>query len=353
MNPVRARAGLPLLAAAVLAVAAGGCAKRGFPSGGPPDTTAPRLLVTVPDSGVSGFPRTGALRLEFSEPMEPKSTTEAVSLAPRVRFRQTRWDGRALILVPDDSLQADQTYILSVGTGARDRHGIPLASGVTRPFSTSDSFPPGRIDGTIEARGFDAVRATVWCYPEGRAPDSTALDFDALGFPDEKGRFEVLGLPVPGRYRVWVFADLNSNRSFEPSTDVLMAVDTTLALDGPRPRASGLLLRVVDPRAPARLTGTVLDTLRDSVGVVRVVATSARDTTVRSVTEAAARGGFDLELEAGRWTLRAYRDLDRNRRWDPGVEAASDTLGLELEAAAEPPPLTLVLRRPVALPSPP
>jgi hypothetical protein len=353
------RSGRPLLALALtlalafaIAGALASCAKKGPPSGGPPDIEPPRLLSSAPDSGASGVPRDARLSLTFSEGMEPRSTGESVSLAPWVEFRQQRWSGRTVTLVPAKLLDRDRTYTLFVGGQARDRHGNPLGSGATVVFSTADSFPPGAIEGKLEARGFSARGTFLWCYDvsRGHVPDSTARDFDALALADADGVFRVAGLTVPGRYRLWAFADLDGNRSYEPARDILFPADTTFDLDAARPRAVGIDLVVVNPRAPGRLRGAVLDTLEDSLGVVRVLAVADSDTTVRKLAELGERGGFDLDLEPGQWRIRAFRDLDRNRTWKPGEEPASDLLRIRVEAADDIHDLVLVLRRPSGVP---
>jgi hypothetical protein len=351
----RARAARVARVAAAATLAAAGCAKKAPPSGGPPDLDPPRVVSTQPDSGAAGVARSTELAITFSEGMEPRATGEAVSLAPRLEIRQRRWSGRTLTLVPAESLQADQTYILSVGGTARDRHGNAMGTGATVPFTTAATFPSGGLEGVVESRGFEAAGTYLWVYDAaaGGVPDSTARDFDALGIADEKGRFEVLGLAAPGRYRVWGFADLNRNRSFEPSADVLTAADTLITLTAGEPMRRGLRLRMVNPRAPARVEGAVLDTLGDSLGVVRILARSESDTARRVLVEVSGQGGFGMPLEAGRWRLTAFRDLDRNRAPDPAREPASEALGLELEPAAEVRELVLVLRRPAGVPSTP
>src|SRR5580765_5886064 len=200
-----------------------GCARKAPPSGGPPDLEPPKLVSSSPDSGAAGVPRDARLVLTFSEGMEPRSTGESVELAPRAAFRQLRWSGRTLTLVLAEPLKADQTYILFVSGTARDRHGNNMRSGAVVPFTTAAKFPAGRISGRVDAVGFEAAGTSLWCYDasKGRAPDSTARDFDAIGIADEHGHFDVLGLGAPGSYRVWAFADLNANRSFEPDKDVL------------------------------------------------------------------------------------------------------------------------------------
>ncbi len=347
-----ARRALCAAAFAAAVAAAGGCAKKGPPTGGPPDLTPPRVLETRPDSGAAGLAADAALALTFSEPMEPRSTSEAVSIAPRIEIRRKRWSGRTLTIEPGEPLEAGRTYTLFVAEGARDLHGNTLVGGATVVFSTADTFPPGRIEGRVEARGFEAVGTALWCYEDapGRVPDSTARDFDAIGIAGPGGGFRVDGLAVPGRYRLWAFADLNGNHSFEPETDVLAAADTTFALDPGAPVAGPVVLRVVNPRAPSLVSGAVLDTLGDSTGVRRLAAVAESDSTLRVMRELDGKGGFELSLAPGRWRLQAYRDLDKNRLWNPAEEPASEVLWLDLEPAGALKDLVLVLRRARAVP---
>ena len=345
------RGGSAALALA-LAVAFAGCAKKGPPSGGPPDLTPPRVIGAVPDSGASRIAPDAVLSLTFSETMEPRSAAEAISIAPRIEIRRKRWSGRTLSLELAEPLRPKQTYTLFLADGARDLHGNNLSGGSAVVFSTADSFPPGRIEGRVEARGFEAVGTALWCYDaaSGREPDSTARDFDAIGIAGMGGVFRVDGLVVPGRYRIWAFADLNSNHSFEPETDVLAPADTVFSLLPGAPVASGVLLRVVNPRAPAIVRGALIDSLADSVGVRRLVAVADADSTRRLIRDLDDKGGFELSLAPGRWRLQAFRDLDKNRLWNPRTEPASELLVLELEPAAEIKDLVLVLVRARAVP---
>jgi hypothetical protein len=347
-RPVRrrpAREWFALAATAGLLLA--GCAKREPPTGGPLDLEPPRLISSTPDSGAAGVPRAARLSVTFSENMEPRSTGDCLALAPRIDIRQKRWSGRTVSLVLAESLRANRTYTLFLGAGARDAHGNNLVEQRAVVFSTAPVFPPGVIEGQIEARGFPVAGTYLWCYEAGgnRVPDSTARDFDDVGLTDKLGHFRVTGLPVPGRYRLWAFADLNANRSFEPQTDVLAAVDTVFNLTADRPSASGLSLSVVNPRAPGRVRGAVLDSLNDSLGVVRIMVSAPPDTVRVLQFDVDAQGAFDFRLTAGTYRVRAYRDLDRNHGWQPDREPASDALTVVVPAAGDVLGVRPVLRR--------
>ena len=344
-RPAPGRAVLVGAVGAMLLVLAAGCARKGPPSGGPPDLVPPQVVSSEPDSGKARVRVDAPLSVTFSEGMEPRSTGEAVSLAPRVDVRQRRWNGRELTLLLEGPMRANQTYTLFVGPSARDRHGNALSSGRTVVFSTADSFPPGVLEGRIEARGFDVAGTYLWCYRDGRSPDSTARDFDALGLADAQGFFRIPGLPVPGSYRLWAFADLNHNRSFEPEKDVLAPVDTTLELTAAHAVARDLTVRVVDPRAPAHLRGIVVDPTGDTLGVFRVIAIAEEDSTRRVLAEPDGKGAFDLKLEPGKWQVRAWRDEDGNRGWRMDQEPASELEHVVLGPAQEMLKVRLVLRR--------
>jgi hypothetical protein len=321
------------------------CARRAPPSGGPPDIIPPRIMSSQPDSGQARVPLDARLSITFSKGMEPNASGDAVSLAPRIGFRQRRWSGRTLTVVLEERLRADQTYTLFVGPSARDRHGNNLLLGRAIVFSTADSFPPGVIEGRIVARGFAVEGTYLWCYRGARAPDSTARDFDALGLAGDQGLFRILGLPVPGSYRLWAFGDLNRNRSFEPDKDVLAPADTTIELTPERPVARDLMLRAVNPRAPGHVRGIVSDPTGDTLGVLRVIAVAEDDSTRRVLLDADAKGTFDLELASGNWLVRAWRDLDRNRAWRTDVEPASELEHIRLAPAAEISDVRLTLKR--------
>ena len=301
-----------------------GCARKQPPTGGPPDLDPPLVVAVFPDSGATGVPRDLRPSIEFSEGMDPRTTANAVEIAPRVDIRQRRWSGRRLTLVLEDTLARDQVYTLFVGTDARDRHNNPLKAGRAVPFTTAATFPPGMIEGEVRATGFTAPGTYLWVYPEGVEPDSTARDFRAVGLAGDGGVFRVTGLTVPGRYRLWAFADLNKNHSFEPNSDLLAGADTTIALSPGQPVASGLQLRVVNPKAPGRVRGAILDSLKDERGSLRLIVISETDTTRRLLYDIDPSGAYDLGWEPGPYRVRAFRDLDRNKIWKRDEEAASE-----------------------------
>lgn len=300
-----------------------GCARRLPPSGGPPDVLPPILLASVPDSGAVRVPRDASLRLVFSEPMDRASVAGTLLVGPGVRSVPGKWESdRIYVQRFDAPLDSARTYTLLVAPGARDVRGNALERAVLSHFTTADSFPPGGIEGTIEGRGLDPDGIYVWAYRDdlARAPDSTALDMDALGQSARGGGFRLPGLAVPARYRLFSFVDRNHNRSFEPGTDLLERSDSLIALTSDAPRATGVRLVVTDPEALARVEGTVVDSLAPGAGALRVECRGvAGDSAIAAdrlplvVLDVQPGGRFEGNLRGGRWRATAYRDVNDDR----------------------------------------
>jgi hypothetical protein len=345
--------------AAALALAAAGCARKLPPPGGTPDLVPPRLASTVPDSGAVGVPRGVVLELRFSEAMAHRDPVSWFCTGPYVSARRVEWRKNTLFFEPAESLRADQTYTLIVGGAATDARGNRLAGVRTLPFTTGAAFPPGRLGGRVEGRGHTGDGVFVWAYREdlGHAPDSTARDFDALAIGGPGGQFVLPGLPVPSRWRLYAFHDANRTLSFEPDVDHLTRQDSVVVLTAEAPAADSLVIWSVDPAAPATVSGTVVDSLVPPGTQVRVLAervgaeaagSPRGGRAARSGSVAVEGGTFRLSLEAGRYRLRVYLDLNRNARFDSPAEPASEPVeidakagdvlsGIELVAPAGPP----------------
>jgi hypothetical protein len=110
--------------------------------------------------------------------------------------------------------------------------------------------------------------------------------------------------------------------------------------------ASDLKVHVVNPRAPGKVRGAVLDSLGIRGGPLALIAQSDADSLQRRAATVDEQGRFELELPAGVWWLRAFRDLDGNRAWLREREPASALRRVDISPAGEVIGVTLVLERP-------
>ena len=309
------------------------CAKKLPPPGGKPDQEPPSVIATSPDSGSTRVARSGSIEVEFSEPMNQRASNNWILLTPYVRPRKIKWDGKTFRYELADSLEASRTYSLIVGRGARDIRGNLLRNPRTVHFTTADSFPAGSIEGKIEGRGHTTRDVFVWAYREdlGHTPDSTAFDFDALSVTAEGGEFSLLALEVPSRWRLYAFHDINRTLTFEPGSDHLTEYPEIVELTRENPRVDTLRLLSLDPRAPGRVEGVVVDSLAPPGILLGLVAERITEEATRREVETHVAGGpFQLPLDAGHFRLWIFLDLNRDGKFDRDGEPISEVLEVTL-----------------------
>ena len=117
-----------------------GCAKVGPPTGGPVDKEPPRILSHYPESDALEVARDTKVEIVFSEPMNREQTEAAIFTSPTGPL-QLAWRGRRLrIAMP---LAEERTYVLTVGTGARDLRGNALTKSLYLGFCHWLTTRPG------------------------------------------------------------------------------------------------------------------------------------------------------------------------------------------------------------------
>lgn len=103
-----------------------------------PDTTPPTVTVT----GVTTFPisGTGTLFIAFSEAMDQKSVQDAFLSQPAVSCAWT-WEGNQATCQINSGLKQLTSYMVTLGTQAKDSAGNPLAAPYQFPFVTQNFAP--------------------------------------------------------------------------------------------------------------------------------------------------------------------------------------------------------------------
>ena len=188
------------------------CAKVGPPSGGPVDRTAPQIVSHFPERDATSVPLDATVEIVFSEEMERERTGEALFVAPEERLHP-RWRGRSLHLPID--LQPDRTYVITVGTGAKDLRGNALEKSFTFAFATGDRLNRGQIAGFVYRDHEPASGAHVWAYDLARFRGRVGED--APHYRTQSGRdgsFAFARLAA-GRYRLLAFVDEDRDQSYD------------------------------------------------------------------------------------------------------------------------------------------
>ena len=198
------------------------CARQGMPPGGPEDRTPPRIVGTVPPSGATHVSTSTPIQLTFSEKVEQKSINDALFLAPAPKnpFR-LKWHGKTLSIILADSLLANQTYLVTIGTGVRDRHGNPMRESFTLAFSTGAHLDNGQITGRVFGKG-SPLSIRIWGYllrlMPAPNPETDLAQY--ITQCDAQGQFRLKNLS-PGNYRLFALNDKDGNRRYDPGYDAI------------------------------------------------------------------------------------------------------------------------------------
>ncbi|MEW5702375.1 MAG: Ig-like domain-containing protein [Candidatus Zixiibacteriota bacterium] len=204
------------------------CAQQGAPQGGPPDTTAPTVIATEPATGAVQVSRDVGITIEFSEPMENTTLLPNLLLSPpRTGNPQVKWSdgGRRVHLHWLDSLRADATYRITIGSHTTDRHNNPFKSPFTFAFSTGAAVDLGRIVGRVRSPGEKVGVLDIFAYHAENISDTFWLcPPDYLTQTGEGGGFD-LPYVKAGRYRLLAFSDGNRNHRLNPGESFGLAHD--------------------------------------------------------------------------------------------------------------------------------
>ena len=113
------------------------CATQVRPTGGPTDKTPPKIIKVIPEKESVNVPLDQVIEIEFNESMNRKSLEKAVFITPNPSDRvKYKWKGRRLLIEFIDSLKAERTYVVTLGTDFKDQHGNALSQSFTLAFST-------------------------------------------------------------------------------------------------------------------------------------------------------------------------------------------------------------------------
>ena len=196
------------------------CAKMGPPPGGPEDERGPQVEDVFPMPGATNVSQKVEVRVRFDEAVNRRSVEDAVFLSPdpgeRVRFY---WRGRLLRIRYLDSLSADRTYVITIGSGARDIRGNPVGGPFTLAFSTGDHIDKGRIFGQIAGEE-TPQNLNLWAYSlsDSATPNPQEDVPDYRTQPNSSGTFRFTYLK-PNTYRVFAVFDVGRDGFWNPSVE--------------------------------------------------------------------------------------------------------------------------------------
>jgi len=198
------------------------------------------------------------IEITFSERMDLRSVEEAVFVSPnpegKLRFD---WSGKKVKIELPSGLEADRTYVVTVGTGARDEHRNRLKESYSVAFSTGERLNRGTIKGRVRAKKKVGAGVYVLAYDlKGeREPDPSERSGDYITQTAEEGTYTLTYISS-GVYRLFGFEDRDRNGKYTRGKDPLgiSSGDAVLSDSVVAVELSDLYLAVRDTTAPELLS---------------------------------------------------------------------------------------------------
>lgn len=240
----------------------GGCARQGFPPGGPEDRTPPEVVATWPPANAVQVPPIAQVSLTFSEKMQRQSVEQALFVVPRPPGTTSlRWRGRTLLISFSEALRLGRTYVVTVGTDARDLRNNRLAQAFSLAFSTGGSLDSCAVSGQVFGTG-QLAGTSIWAFDlsADANPDPSTTPPDYVTQCGATGEY-LLRSMAPGTYRLFAVLDRNGNQRYDAEYDALgvPAGEAELSTESPVFRGCDFRLAVRDTTVPRLESATASD----------------------------------------------------------------------------------------------
>lgn len=154
----------------------------------------PMVVQTDPADGADQVSLDAPITITFSVLMDTASVEQALRVSPGANL-EASWEAEQLVLTPTDGLAEATTYSVTIGTGARDSTGEPLADTYRFSFTTTRSpLAPSLLVPADETDGV-AVTTPLAIFFD-REVDAGSLDGEALTIePQVAGNLELISPP--------------------------------------------------------------------------------------------------------------------------------------------------------------
>jgi uncharacterized protein (DUF2141 family) len=229
---------LGLLFFAFMVMALWQCAKRGSPSGGPKDTTPPKLVRAEPEDFTTNF-KAKKIRLYFDELIKLEDVQNQLVVSPPFKNPATITPmgapSKYIEVEIKDTLRENTTYTINFGQSIVDNNEKNPNSFLTYVFSTGDYLDSLTLTGAVS----DAVnlKADEFISVMLYEMDSTYTDSTVFKQPplyitntgDSLPFFELKNLKG-GKYALFGLKDVNKNNMFDQSQDKIGFVADTITV---------------------------------------------------------------------------------------------------------------------------
>jgi len=203
------------------------CARTLTPSGGPRDTTPPKVVSEKPESGTTNF-EGKIIKITFDEFVTLNNPIENIIFSPPLNEHiDYTTQGKSVVIKMNDTLRKNTTYNILFADCIQDfREGNKLAS-YNYAFSTGDSIDQHKLFGMVV--NAETNKPETGCFVMLYENDIDSLPFTTrpnyLTKTNEQGGFIFHHLK-PQSYKVFALRDINSNLKYDLPNELIAFGDS-------------------------------------------------------------------------------------------------------------------------------
>lgn len=222
------------------------CANQGMPPGGPEDKTPPEIIHTIPDINSTNVPRTTEVEFEFSENIQDNSLKSLIFISPNPGKGFTiKAKGNKINLEFTDSLIANVTYSITLGTGIKDLRGNKLKESYTLGFATGDRLDEKQISGQVFTDKPTEVTVWAYFYSDGEAVNPGKDQPIYVTQCDNEGKFKLSNL-ASRHYRLFAVRDQDKNLLYNLGREQIGVTSSDVDLTGKETHIQNRLFRMME-----------------------------------------------------------------------------------------------------------
>ncbi|MBP5540687.1 MAG: Ig-like domain-containing protein [Bacteroidales bacterium] len=236
---MRPKAILLLSVTALIAGVVAGCAKQGYPSGGPVDRTPPRVLSATPPSGTNNF-KTNTFTLQVDEYVSIKDADNNILVSPPMKVKpEYTVRGHKIIVRMEDTLLDNTTYLFQFKGAIVDFTEGNALQTFEYVFSTGESIDSMTLRGrVVDALTLKSSKETisVLAYDEKAADSAVVLEQPRYFTRCDTGGYFTFNHIAAGRYRLLALVDGDRNLRLNPGETMAFLDSAVTAVPMPKPQ---------------------------------------------------------------------------------------------------------------------
>lgn len=200
------------------------CANRGSgPTGGPKDTTPPKVMKSTPLNGSLNFKKK-QIEILFDEMVSIEKPNENIIISPpQLKPPDVKSYGKSIVVNFNENLIDSTTYSINFGNGIVDLNEKNALKNYLFSFSTGNQIDTMMISGTvINAEDLNPLPGIiVGIYRETEDSVFFKKPFLRIGRTDETGRFSISNMKK-GKYKIFALGDANHDYFFQPGENLAL-----------------------------------------------------------------------------------------------------------------------------------